>query len=94
MDFCPSCGKRLVPLKKPLGNMVALLLTCPQCGYEKGGTRPVVIASKIIERSPQESISVIDKKQQKLRALAKVRIKCPKYGNGSAYAWVVQIRGL
>ncbi len=53
MDFCPNCVTRLTPLKKKEGRKVALLLSCPKCGYEKRATRPMTTVSKIIEHSSQ-----------------------------------------
>lgn len=95
MDFCPNCGTRLTPLKKKEGRKVALLLSCPKCGYEKRATRPMTTVSKIIEHSLEHSsqgrIAVIGKREQKLRTLSTVRIKCPRCGNNLAYAWIVQI---
>ena len=48
---------------------------------------------KVIEHSPQETIAVISKEEQKLRVLPTVRIECPKCGNNLAYVWQVQTRG-
>jgi len=89
MDFCPNCRTRLNPLKKVEGSKVALLFSCPKCGYEKRATRPMTTVPKIIERAPQESIAIIEKKEQKLRTLPTVRIECPRCGNRLAYAWMV-----
>jgi len=94
MDFCPNCGTRLTPLKKKEGMTVALLLSCPKFDYEKRATRPMTTVPKILEHSPQERIEVIGKGEQKLRTLPKVRIECPKCGNRTAYAWMVQVRML
>jgi DNA-directed RNA polymerase subunit M len=91
MDFCPNCGMRLTPLKKKEGRKVALLLSCPKCGYEKRTTRPMTTVSKIIGHSSQERIAVIGKGEQKLRTLPTVRVECPRCGNNLAYAWLVQI---
>jgi DNA-directed RNA polymerase subunit M len=86
MDFCPKCGTRLTPLKKTEGRKVALLLSCPKCGYKKRATRPMTTVHKIIERSPQGRIAVIGKEKQKLRTLPTVKIECPRCGNNVAYA--------
>ncbi|UCE15514.1 MAG: RPA12/RPB9/RPC11 RNA polymerase family protein [Candidatus Bathyarchaeota archaeon] len=94
MNFCPSCGMRLTPLKKKERRKVALLLSCPKCGYEKRATRPMTTAPKIIERSPQERIAVIGKREKKLRTSPTVRIECPRCENKLAYAWMVQIGSL
>jgi len=92
MNFCPNCGMRLTPRKKKKGRTVALLLSCQKCGYEKRATRPMTTVSKIIEHSPQESIAVIGKKEQKLRTLPKISIECPKCENRLAYAWMQTTR--
>ena len=84
MNFCPNCRTRLTPLKKVEGSKVALLLSCPKCGYEKRTTRPMTIVPRILERSPQERIAVIGRGKQKLRTLPTVRIECPKCGNNLA----------
>jgi len=91
LDFCPNCGTRLIPLKKKNRRKVALLFSCPKCGYEKRATRPMTTVHKIMERSPKDGIAVIGKKEQKLRTLPKIRIECPRCGNNLAYAWLVQI---
>ncbi|TET25288.1 MAG: transcription factor S [Candidatus Bathyarchaeum sp.] len=74
--------------KKPVFHLV-----CPKCDYTKhAGDKPSVVP-KPIERSPQESIAVIGKEEQKLRTLPTVRVECPKCGNHTASAWQVQTRG-
>ena len=93
MEFCPKCGMRLVSTSKKKGKKTVFYLACPKCSYKKQtGDKPSV-TPKTIERSPQESIAVIGKAEQKLRTLPTVRIECPKCGNNTAYAWQVQTRG-
>lgn len=94
MDFCPNCGTRLTPIRKKEGREVALLLSCLRCGYEKRVARSMIAVLKILEHSPQKCIAVIGRREQKLRTLPTVRIKCPRCGNNLAYAWMVQIRKL
>ncbi len=94
MDFCPNCGTKLTPLKKKEGRNVALLLSCLKCGYEKRATRPMTTVPKVLEHLPQGGITVIGRREQKLRTLPTVRTECPKCGNNLAYAWSVQIRRL
>jgi DNA-directed RNA polymerase subunit M len=94
MDFCPSCGKKLIPQKKTEGKKVVLLLSCPKCGYEKRATRPITNVPKILNHSPQERIAVLGKREQKLRTLPTIRIKCPRCENNLAYVWMVQVRKL
>ncbi len=93
MEFCPKCGTRLTPTRKKGKRKSSLMLTCPKCGYKKEATGPPVTPPKAIERTPQESIAVIGKEEQKLRTLPTVRIECPKCGNNVAYVWQVQTRG-
>jgi DNA-directed RNA polymerase subunit M len=93
MEFCPKCGMRLVSTSKKKGKKIVFYLACPKCSYKKEiGDKPPV-TPKTIERSPQESIAIIGKEEQKLRTLPTVRMECPKCGNNTAYAWQVQTRG-
>jgi len=92
MEFCPKCGKRLVPTKKKEGKKNILVLKCPKCGYEKpAGGRS---SAKVVAMAPpKECIAIIDRKAQELRTLPTVTITCPRCGNNTAYVWQVQTRG-
>ena len=93
MEFCPECGMRLVSRRNKMGKKIVFNLVCPKCGYTKRtGDKPFVVP-KAIDRSPQESIAIIGKEEQKLRTLPTVRVECPKCRNNTAYAWQVQTRG-
>ncbi len=93
MEFCPKCGTRLVPKKKSKGKS-RFTLVCPKCGYKsKQLKRKLEPVPKVIEHSPQKTIAIIGKKEQKLRVLPTMRIECPKCGNNLAYVWQVQTRG-
>ena len=93
MEFCPDCGMWLVSSREKNAKKPVFYLVCPKCGYAKHvGDKPSVVL-KAIERSPQESIAVIGKEEQKLRTLPTVRSECPKCGNRTAYAWQVQTIG-
>ena len=93
MQFCPKCGTRLVPKKQSKGK-TRLVLACPKCGYKsKQFAQKLEPVPQVIEHSPQETITIIGKKEQKLRVLPTIRIECPKCGNNLAYAWQVQTRG-
>jgi DNA-directed RNA polymerase subunit M len=95
MDFCPNCGTRLTLKPKKRGTKVNLLLSCRGCGYQKRvAPSMVTIPKMILEHSPKKHIAVIGKKEQKLRTLPTVRIKCPRCGNNLAYTWQVQTRGI
>jgi len=83
----------LIPTCKKKGKKAVLQLICPKCSYKKKTVHKPAVIPKVIERSPQESIAVIGKQEQKLRTLPTVRIECPKCGNNLAYVWQVQTRG-
>jgi len=93
MEFCPKCGKRLVPTRKKQGKKNILVLKCPKCGYEKPVEGKAVAPSRVIPVTPKERIAIIDEKAQKLRTLPTVTITCPRCGNNTAYVWQVQTRG-
>jgi DNA-directed RNA polymerase subunit M len=93
MEFCPKCGTRLISRPEQKAKKDVFHLVCPKCGYKKKTEDKSPVASKTMDRSPQESIAIIGKKEQKLRTLPIVRIECPKCGNNNAYAWQVQTRG-
>ncbi len=92
MEFCPKCGMRLVSSREKKAKKDVFHLVCQKCGYTKH-TENNPVVPKAIERSPQESIAVIGKEEQKLRTLPTVRVECPKCGNHMASAWQVQTRG-
>jgi DNA-directed RNA polymerase subunit M len=93
MQFCPKCGTRLVP-KKSKEERANIVMTCSKCGFTKRQpAKEVEPIPKVIEHSPQETIAVISKEEQKLRVLPTVRVECPKCGNNLAYVWQVQTRG-
>ena len=93
MEFCPKCGKRLVPTKKKEGKKNVLVLKCPKCGYEKPAEGKISPAKIVSTPTPKESVAIIDKKAQELRTLPTVTITCPRCGNNTAYVWQVQTRG-
>ena len=94
MEFCPKCGTRLVPKKGKEGKKASLVMICQKCGYKRRqAAKEFEPIPKVIEHSPQETIAVIGKEEQKLRVLPTVRIECPKCGNNLAYVWQVQTRG-
>jgi len=89
MEFCPRCGKLMVPIRKD-GKVI---LKCTGCGYEKepeGQNNKLIISHKV-QHSPQErGIVVIEGKKVNLKAT--VKAKCPKCGYNRAYFWMVQTR--
>jgi DNA-directed RNA polymerase subunit M len=94
LEFCPKCGKRLVPKKQK--DKKDMVWVCLKCGFKKkaesGGK--VVVPLVVKEPKPfQESIAVIGREEQKLRTLPTVKVECPKCGNNLAFVWQVQTRG-
>lgn len=97
LEFCPKCGKRLVPEKSEKDKKDKdVIWSCQRCGFTKKaeGSNKRVVPLVVKESEPfQESIAVIGKEEQKLRTLPTVRIECPKCGNSLAFVWQVQTRG-
>jgi len=90
MEFCPKCGTRLV--KKRKKNKKGIVLVCPKCNYEKTASSPMPV-SRITEKSSEDQIVVISKREHDLQTLPTATIECPKCGNNQAYVWQVQTRG-
>ena len=93
MEFCPKCGTRLNPVRESIDGETILFLVCPKCGYRKRAEEKVVINSKVLRHEPQKKVTVIGRKEQKLRTMPTVQVECPKCGNNLAYVWQVQTRG-
>ena len=94
MKFCPNCGMRLISIPKKKGNNVVLQLTCPKCHYTEKTERTPAVIPKVVERTPQDPIVVIGKREQKLQTLPTVRILCPRCKKKHFHVWMVQIRRL
>ena len=90
MDYCPKCGKRMILLKKKNARTVTLILSCPECRYEKQATRPHWTI-KPINSNRRENLIILGKKEQKLRATPTIIRHCPKCKNNKAYAWLVHL---
>lgn len=86
MKFCPKCGSIMIPDKK------RGLLVCRRCGYEESleeETAKRYQLKKEVKHSPKEELVVIE---QDVATLPKIKITCPKCGNGEAYWWELQTR--
>jgi transcription factor S len=93
MEFCPECGSRLTLKKVKDGEEVEVVLACCKCDYKRqvrGKVRPK--ANELIN-SPQKSVTVISKEDQKMNTLPTLKVECPKCGNNLVYVWQVQTRG-
>ena len=93
MDYCPKCGKRMIYLKKKNARTVTLILSCPECRYEKQATRPHWTI-KPINSNRRENLIILGKKEQKLRTTPTIIRHCPKCKNNKAYAWLVHLGSL
>ena len=85
MEFCSSCGKRMV-MKRTKDGAVFI---CPVCKCEKTKNSEV---KTIGPKKPRETIVVIGKEDQGLKTNPTTEIKCPKCDNNLAYTWLVQTR--
>jgi len=87
MEFCSSCGKRMV-LKRMKDGVV---FVCTSCKCEKTTKKDdtVKIAT---QKKPRETIVVIDKEDQQLTPNPTTSAKCPKCENNLAFTWAVQTR--
>jgi len=87
MEFCPSCGKRMV-LKRTKDGPEFI---CPVCKCKK-----TIDSSTAVEASapkkPRETIVVIGKEDQGLKTNPTTSINCLKCENNLAYTWLVQTR--
>lgn len=86
MEFCPSCGKRMV-LKRTKDGPIFI---CPACNCKK--TTDSSVAVKAVAPKPREKIVVIGKEDQGLKTNPTASINCQKCENNLAYTWQVQTR--
>lgn len=87
MEFCPSCGKRMV-LKRTKEGAV---FVCPVCKCKKN-TKSSAAVKAVAPKKSRETIVVIGKEDQGLKTNPTTKIKCPKCENNLAYTWQVQTR--
>lgn len=87
MQFCPKCGKLMLPEKIEGG----VVLACSSCGYR---TREGNLEGyKVVKKAgPEEEISVIEERMEP--TLPTTRIRCPKCGHDMAYWWLRQTRAV
>lgn len=93
MEFCPICGKRLVPARRSEGERVIVVLACPRCDYTKPVTSETPVVPKATEHPTQRHIAIIGEEEARLRTMPTVKIGCPKCDNTEAEWWMVQTRG-
>jgi len=98
MEFCPSCGMRLVLKQEISDDKGNFLLVCLKCGYKKLITKEEPFTPKMgnfkdAETSAQKLITVINEEQMKIRTMPVTKVECPRCKNRTAYWWMVQTRG-
>jgi len=86
MEFCPSCGKRMV-LKRIKDVAV---FVCTGCNCQK--TTKASAVKTVVPKKPRETIVVIGKEDQQLTPNPTTNVKCPKCENNLAFTWQVQTR--
>ena len=87
MEFCPSCGKRMVLRRTKEGSV----FVCTVCNCQKS-TKKSAATRTVVPKKPKETIVVIGKEDQQLKTNPTATVLCPKCGNNLAYTWQVQTR--
>lgn len=85
MEFCPSCGKRMLLMTLKDGS----IFICPVCKCKKTNNSDI---KAVVPKKPREKIVVIGKEDQGLKTNPTTKINCPKCENNLAYTWQVQTR--
>ena len=85
MEFCPSCGKRMVLRRTKDGSV----FVCTACKCQKESTGSV---KKVAPKKTREPIVVIGKEEQQIKTNPTAKVQCPKCDNNLAYTWQVQTR--
>ncbi len=85
MQFCPKCGKLMLPKKTDKG----VVLACSSCEYTAGGGE--LEEYKVVKKSRAEGeVTVVEGENE--RALPTTAVSCPGCGHGRAYWWLRQTR--
>ncbi|RLG72926.1 MAG: transcription factor S [Methanobacteriota archaeon] len=87
MEFCPKCGKLLLPSRVE-GETV---LRCSKCGFQKGLDRETYLVRSLGDRKPKREVVVVEPEQE-FTPLPKTNATCPRCGNREAYWWLLQTR--
>lgn len=85
MNFCERCGSVLVSQKEK-GKTI---LVCRKCGFRLEDYKPLEISENVDKNPLEESVIIIEKKEE---SLPKTKVVCPKCGNKEAVWWVQQTR--
>ena len=85
MEFCSSCGKRMVLKRVKDGSA----FVCPACNCQKSTNSAI---KPMAPKKIRETIVVIGNEDQGLKTNPTTKIRCPKCNNNLAYTWQVQTR--
>ena len=95
MEFCPTCGSFLAPVKSKVGDDVVIVFACSKCGHTKHGSakKAQLRVKRVVQPKSKQSVTVISQEDQKMQTMPTIRIECPKCGNNLVFVWQVQTRG-
>jgi len=93
VEFCPKCGRRMVPRRREEDKNVLIVLACPKCGYIKPLDTEKPNLSRVIRHTPEGEIVIVGEEEARLSTMPKTKTECPRCGNMEAYWWMVQTRG-
>lgn len=82
MEFCPTCGKRLIPRPR-----APKALYCKRCGYESELVEGKLSTTSGFADSANPGIVVLDRKTLNLRVYPLVNVNCPKCASKRAETW-------
>lgn len=87
MDFCPTCGKRLIYKRRSKG-----FLYCPKCGYQSAPIEAnfSMVRSGAVKAS-NFNVAILDREMIDLRTLPTVGAYCEKCGQSKAETWTVAV---
>jgi DNA-directed RNA polymerase subunit M len=95
MEFCPTCGSFLAPVKSKVGDEVVVVFTCSKCGYTKPALakKAQLRVRTVVQAKSKPCVTVISQEDQKMQTMPTIKVKCPKCGNNLVFVWQVQTRG-
>ena len=95
MEFCPTCGSFLAPMKLKEGKETVAVLACGKCGYKKPPSprKAQTATKKLFQPKHKPVVTVISEEDQKITTLPTIQVSCPKCGNNLVFVWQVQTRG-
>ena len=95
MEFCPTCGSFLAPVKSKVGDDTVIVFACSKCEYTKPALakKAQLRVKRVVQPKSEQSVTVISQEDQKMQTMPTIRVACPKCGNNLVFVWQVQTRG-